>query len=88
MLEEKTFVPYDHQHPKRWFDLTQEEKGRVLNKTTSILTATMQNPNKLVPYDYLNRCGLEHLYHFLVNSWNDTHAGKILVLEKGIKYVP
>lgn len=79
---------YDHQHPVRWYELSQEEKNQILGKTDAVLTATMQNPDKLIPYDYLNKCGLQHLYHFLVESWNKNHPGRVLVLDKGIKYIP
>lgn len=78
---------YDHKHPVRWAELSPEKKTEVTNKTSAILTATMQSLGKVVPYECLNRAGLEHLYHFLVDSWNDNHPGKIEVLEKGIRYI-
>lgn len=78
---------YDHKHPLRWSDLSQEKKTEITKKTSAILTATMQMPGKTVSYECLNKTGLEHLYRFLVDSWNNNHPGKIEVLEKGIRYV-
>jgi len=78
---------YDHKHPVRWAELSQEKKNDVMIKTSAVLNTTMQYPGKTIPYEYLNKAGLEHLYRFLVDSWNDNHSGKIEILEKGIRYV-
>ena len=79
---------YDHLHPKRWGDITQEERNSIQNKTAAVLKAVMQTPNKMIPYDFINKAGLEHLYRFLVEAWNDNHPGKIDILEKGVIYRP
>ena len=76
----------DHLHPTPWGNLSESEKKRNLSKTRAVLNSAMKNPNKLIPYEFLNKAGLEHLYRFLVDSWNDNHPGRILILEKGIRY--
>lgn len=76
----------DHLHPTPWGNLSESEKKRNLSLTRAVLNSAMKNPNKLIPYEFLNKAGLEHLYRFLVDSWNDNHPGRILILEKGIRY--
>ena len=76
----------DHLHPTPWSNLSESEKNRNLSLTRAVLNSAMKNPNKLIPYEFLNKAGLEHLYRFLVDSWNDNHPGRILILEKGIRY--
>lgn len=70
---------------KRWNGLTTEEKERNTMLSRVAVEWMVKNPEKLLSYKEMNKCGLLHFYKWHVDDYNATHQwSKMNVKEDGI----
>ena len=67
-----------------WKDLKDKEKEDNFQKTTTLIDFLTENPNTMVTYTQMNNIGLNHLYKFQIEEWNDNNPHRqITVTEQG-----
>jgi hypothetical protein len=67
-----------------WKDLKDKEKEDNFQKTTTLIDFLTENPNTMVTYTQMNNIGLNHLYKFQIDEWNDNNPHRqITVTEQG-----
>lgn len=67
-----------------WSDLKDKEKEDNFQKTTTLIDFLTENPNTMVTYTQMNNIGLNHLYKFQIEEWNDNNPHRqITVTEQG-----
>lgn len=67
-----------------WKDLKDKEKEENFQKTTTLIDFLTENPNTMVTYTQMNNIGLNHLYKFQIEEWNDNNPHRqITVTEQG-----
>lgn len=73
-------------HFMKWNDLTEAEQADNMSMTQVVIDFCYENPNRLVTFDQMNKMGLSHVYHFLIDIFNEKHEKKIDVTDKGMVY--
>lgn len=67
-----------------WNDLKDKEKEDNFQNTTTLIDFLTENPNTMVTYTQMNNIGLNHLYKFQIEEWNDNNPHRqITVTEQG-----
>ena len=68
-----------------WNDLTKKEKEDNIIKTNTLIDFLTSNPNHMITYQNMNNIlGLDHLYKFQVEKWNDENPHlQITTTEQG-----
>ena len=70
---------------KRWNELTTEEKERNTMLSRVAVEWMVKNPEKLLSYKEMNKCGLLHFYKWHVEDYNATHQWtKMNIKDDGI----
>lgn len=71
----------------KWSDLTRKEQQKNIDNTSMIIDCCIAHPNKTVTFEQMNRIGLNHLYHFLINIYNEKNPDKrVEVTDTGMVY--
>lgn len=60
----------NHKNPKRWSELTAEEKDTLLQKKKIVLDFLVQNHNRKLLWEPINKIGLWHWYNFFNEGYN------------------
>ena len=70
----------------KWNDLTEKEQADNMSMTQVVIDFCYANPNHIVTFDQMNKMGLKHVYHFLIDIFNEKHEKKINVTDRGMVY--
>lgn len=71
----------------RWNDLTKKEQQKNMDLTSMVIDCCISHPNRTVTFEQMNKIGLTHLYHFLIDIYNDKNPGKrVEVTDNGMVY--
>lgn len=86
LIRQQTVLENGHRFFK-WNDLSKKEQQTNMDMTSMVIDCCIANPGKTVTFEQMNRIGLTHLYHFLVDIYNDRNPGKkVEVTDNGMVY--
>lgn len=69
---------------KRWSELTIEEKERNRQLTYMAFLFVTRNKRTLLSYDQMNKNGLDHIYSFFIDEFNNSSQDKVEFNDYGI----
>ena len=69
----------------RWNSLTEQQKLENTRNTEILFNFCENNPGTTVTYEQMNKMGLNHLYHFKVDKYNELSDHEMIVDEVGCR---
>ena len=69
----------------KWSDLTDQQKSENTEKTEVLFSFCEKNPGITVTYEQMNKMGLNHLYHFKVDKYNELSDHEMIVDDMGCR---
>lgn len=86
LMRQPTVLENGHRFYK-WNDLTKKEQQKNMDMTSMVIDCCIAYPNRTVTFEQMNKIGLTHLYHFLIDIYNDKNPGKrVEVTDNGMVY--